>query len=352
MGVSAGYGFGDKKWKFGGNFAIALGKSAYHRFPFDRITGSYVEGLSLPGQNQNLNNTLGSSITRGDNDKLLYSRLSKLTYEREFENQFSFQVGLEQENLQPAGALTFIPSDGLSAPRSQLDAMRAALLLRYAPGENIYQGQGGARSRMSYRFIGQLRYAHAFKGVPGGSYAYDEIGVLLQKFTNVPPFGYNSTVLEGGVILGQAPYPFLIIHRANQSYFFQRNDYNLMNFLEFISDRYVALTVNQHFNGFFLNKIPLIKRLHLREVLTVKVLFEDVSSSNRSTSDPDLLLFPKQEDGTPITHTLEKEPYIEASIGISNIFKILRIDLIRRFSYLDLPGAAEYGIKGSLVVEF
>ncbi len=352
VGASASYGFGDERWKFGGNFAIATGKTAYHRFPLNRITGSFEERLSLPGQNQNLNNTLGTSITRGRNDRLLYTKLSKLTYEREFKSQFSFQVGLEQETLEPAGALAFIPSDGISTPPASLQSMRSVVLLRYAPGENIYQGIGGARSRISYRFIGQLRYAHSFANVPGGQFDYDDIGILLQKFTNVPPFGYNSTILEAGAILGKVPYPFLVLHRANQSYFYQSANYNMMNFLEFVSDRYVALTVNQYFNGFFVNKIPLIKRLHLREVLAVKVLYGGISSENRSTNDPNLLQFPQQEDGTPLTYTLEKKPYIEASIGISNIFKILRIDVIRRFTYLDHPGVAQYGIKGSFVVEF
>ncbi|MCF8238171.1 MAG: DUF5686 and carboxypeptidase regulatory-like domain-containing protein [Saprospiraceae bacterium] len=352
VGASASYGFGDERWKFGGNFAIATGKTAYHRFPFNRITGSMEERLALPGQNQSLNNTLGTSITRGANDRLMYTRLSKLTYEREFESQFSFQVGLEQETLEPAGALTFTPADGVSPPPSTLQSMRSVVLLRYAPGENIYQGTSGARSRISYQFIGQLRYAHSFAHVPGGQFDYDDIGLLLQKFTNVPPFGYNSTTLEAGAILGSVPYPFLVLHRANQSYFYQSANYNLMNFLEFVSDRYVALTVNQYFNGFFVNKIPLIKRLHLREVLAVKVLFGGVSAANRDETDPDILQFPRQEDGTPLTCTLEKEPYIEASIGISNIFKVFRIDVIRRFTYLDHPGAPQYGIKGSFVVEF
>ena len=352
VGGTASYGFGDRRWKFGGNFAIATGKTAYHRFPLNRVTGSYEERLSLPGQNQNLNNTLGTSITRGANDRLLYTRLAKLTYEREFKNQFSFQVGLEQETLEPAGALTFLPADGSSSPPANLQSMRGVVLLRYAPGENIYQGAGGGRSRISYRFIGQVRYAHSFANIPGGQFDYDDIGILLQKFTNVPPFGYNSTILEAGAMFGRMPYPFLIVHRANQSYFYQSANYNMMNFLEFVSDHYIALTVNQYFNGFFVNKIPLIKRLHLREVLAVKVLYGGISAANRSTTDPRILQFPRQEDGTPLTYTLNNQPYVEASIGISNIFKIIRIDVIRRFSYLDHPGVAEYGIKGSFAVEF
>ncbi len=352
VGASASYGFLDERWKFGGNFAIATGKTPYHRFPFNRITGSFEERLSLPGQNQNLNNTLGTSITRGANDRLMYSRLAKLTYEREFKSQLSFQVGLEQESLEPAGALTFVPADGVSPSPKTIEALRSVLLLRFAPGENIYQGSGGGRSRMSFNFIGQIRYAHAFAGIPGGQFDYDDIGIVLQKFTNTPPFGYNSTILEAGALFGSVPYPFLVLHRANQSYFYQTANYNMMNFLEFVSDRYVGLTVNQYFNGFFLNKVPLIKRLQLREIMSVKVLYGGISETNKSTTDSNLLQFPQNPDGTPLTYALGKEPYVEASIGISNIFKVLRFDVIRRFTYLDHPGVAEYGIKGSFQIEF
>jgi hypothetical protein len=120
--------------------------------------------------------------------------------------------------------------------------------------------------------------------------------------------------------------------------------------MEFVSDKYVALSVNHFFNGFFLNKVPLIKRFHLREIAAVKILYGSVSSKNKN--NPNLLQFPVQEDGRPITYTLDKGPYIEASVGITNIFKVLRIDLVRRFNYLDHPLASKYAIKGSISVEF
>ena len=40
------------------------------------------------------------------------------------------------------------------------------------------------------------------------------------------------------------------------------------------------------------------------------------------------------------------------SIGIANIFSILRIDYVRRFNYLDHPDVDEWGIFFSLKVKF
>ena len=40
------------------------------------------------------------------------------------------------------------------------------------------------------------------------------------------------------------------------------------------------------------------------------------------------------------TSALEARPYTEVSIGVENIFKILRIDLLQRMTYLDKPNVA------------
>ncbi len=148
------------------------------------------------------------------------------------------------------------------------------------------------------------------------------------------------------------PYPLLTIHRANQTYLYQLYSYNLMNFMEFISDRYVAINMDHNFYGFFLNKIPLVRKLKLRESASIKVLYGAVTPTNRPTETSGLYHFPTYPDGSPISYTLEAKPYIEAGIGIGNIFKVLRIDLVRRFTYLDHPGAPKYGVRGMIQVFF
>jgi len=44
---------------------------------------------------------------------------------------------------------------------------------------------------------------------------------------------------------------------------------------------------------------------------------------------------------------------MEASVGIANIFKILRVDLIKRLTYLDHPNAPQgYGIRFRMKFDF
>jgi hypothetical protein len=43
---------------------------------------------------------------------------------------------------------------------------------------------------------------------------------------------------------------------------------------------------------------------------------------------------------------------MEGSVGVGNIFKLLRVDLVKRFTYLDHPGAPEWGIRFFVKFDF
>ena len=118
-----------------------------------------------------------------------------------------------------------------------------------------------------------------------------------------------------------------------------------MNFLEFVSDHYESVNIDQHFNGFFFNKVPLLKKLKWREVASFKGIYGGVSSINNPSLHPSLYQFPVTSNGQPITYALGNTPYMEGSVGIENIFKFVRIDLVRRFTYLNNYDVAKWGIR-------
>ena len=74
--------------------------------------------------------------------------------------------------------------------------------------------------------------------------------------------------------------------------------------------------------------------------------------TNHPEINQNLMLFPTDKFGSPTTFSLKEKPYVEASVGIGNIFKFFRIDLIRRMSYLDNPNVPEYGIRGRFKFDF
>ncbi len=116
-----------------------------------------------------------------------------------------------------------------------------------------------------------------------------------------------------------------------------------MNVEEFVSDHYAGLNIDHYFNGFFFNKIPLLKKLRLREVIAAKILYGGLRDENNPNYNPNQMLFP-ETNGVTSTFNLNRVPYVEASIGIYNIFSFIRIDLIKRFTYTGNPNISTLGV--------
>jgi len=119
-----------------------------------------------------------------------------------------------------------------------------------------------------------------------------------------------------------------------------------------VSDHYVGINFTQSFNGFFLNKIPLIEHLKWREYLSFKALYGGLRNENNPEVSNNLYQFPVGTGGANGTYALGHKPYMEAGAGIGNIFKFFRFDVIRRFNYLDHPNVSKYGIKFSFGFDF
>ena len=120
-----------------------------------------------------------------------------------------------------------------------------------------------------------------------------------------------------------------------------------MNFLEFNYDQYASVTVRYFFNGFIFNKIPFFKRLKWREVATFKALYGQMSDVNNPNLHPELIQFPTDAQGNPTTFLLGTQPYMEASVGIDNIFKVLNVSFVKRLNYLNHPNIPQlFGIDG------
>jgi hypothetical protein len=348
------YGFKDEKWKyyFGGSYAFNH-KSIYD-WPVRAIKASYQHDTKIPGQELQFvqEDNFLLSFKRGNNDKWLYNDIYRVFYLHELDNHSSFQLGFKHWAQTPAGTLSYYKGTGPADSVKKITTAELSLELRWAPNEQFYQGKNFRIPIPNKYPIFTLRAIAGVKGLFNSGYNYQNITLNIYKMVYMSQLGYSEVVVEGGYIFGQIPYPLLTIHRANQTYAYQLQSYNLMNFLEFVSDRYAGVNIDHSFNGFIFNKIPLLKKLKLREVATVKVLYGGLSKRNDPRQDPTKIQFSNYADGTPITYTLGSEPYVEASVGIANIFKLLRLDLVKRFTYLDNPLIANWGIRGRVRFDF
>jgi hypothetical protein len=349
----AAYGFKDERWKYyiGGTYSFT--NRPLLEFPVKRISANFQRDTKIPGQELQFvqEDNFLLSFKRGVNDKWLYNDIYNVDYMQEFNSHFSFKLGYKNWTQEAAGGLKYV-SEGTAMPLKNLTTSEFSLELRWAPHEEFFQGKL-YRIPMPNRYpILTLRAIAGVKGFLNGGYNYENVSMNLYKRVYLSQLGYTDVVLEGGYIFGKLPYPLLDIHRANQTYSYQLQSYNLMNFLEFVSDHYASIQIDHAFNGFFLNKVPLIKKIKLREFVSAKVLYGGLRNENMPQNSPDLLRFPVNEDGVTSTYTLQKQPYIEGSVGIGNILKFFRVDLVRRFTYLDNPNIDATGIRARFKFDF
>ncbi|NBA89030.1 carboxypeptidase-like regulatory domain-containing protein [Emticicia sp. CRIBPO] len=350
------YGFKDQQWKYYVGATYSFTDKTIYDFPVRSLKISYQKDTKIPGQSLQFvqEDNFLLSFKRGVNDKWSYNDIVQAEYLHEYKNHFSFLLGYKYWIQYPGGSLNFNftdYNDNTSEP-GHLTTSEFSLNLRWAPKEKFYQSKL-YRSPIYNKYpIFSLRYAIGLRDVFNGEFNYQSVTFSAFKRVYLSQVGYTNILLEGGQLIGKVPFPLLNIHRANQSYDFQFRSYNLMNFLEFVSDRYAGLNIDHYFNGFFFNKVPLMKRLKWREVATFKLLYGDLRKENNPAYTDDILRFPEAEDGTPITHTFANKPYMEGSIGVANIFKFLRVDLVKRFNYLSNPHVSGLGVRASFKFDF
>ena len=350
----AAYGFKDEKWKFFLSGTYSLNNKSIYQFPQNYIRASFQRDTKIPGQELQFvqEDNFLLSFKRGVNDMLLYNDFYRLDYVKEFENRFSYTVGFKKWSQTPAGGLIYTNATN-NADINKLTTTELSLGLRYAKNEKFYQGKIYRTPIIDRYPIYNLRYTAGIKGFLGGEYNYHNIMGSIDKRFYLSQLGFSDVRLEGGYISGQLPFPLLAIHRANQTYAYQLNSYNLMNFLEFVSDHYAAVNIDHNFNGFFLNKIPLLSKLKLREIVSFKAIYgglRDENNPDKTTTG--VYKMPTYENGLQRTYSLSKEPYMEGSVGLGNIFKLIRVDLVKRFNYLNHPEVSEWGIRTRVKLDF
>ncbi|MDN5288459.1 MAG: hypothetical protein JWR38_4733 [Mucilaginibacter sp.] len=349
-----GYGTKDKQLKYDLNTYFSLNQTAPYRFPNDYLKVSYLYDVNLPGQSFSITNAQAAltSFHTGKTDYWVYNKIFTVAYVKDFENHFSYNLALKNWNQQPAGTLVYRLNDPDNSIVHDLATSEVDLGLRFAPHEKIIQGTQERHTIYSKYPIFNLQINHGFKGVLNGSYSYTNIGLNIFKRFYLSQLGYSDITILGNMLAGKVPFPLLNISPANQSLAYDPDAYNKMNYLEFVSDHYVGLNMTQSFNGFFLNKIPLIEHLKWREYLSFKILYGGLRNENNPLYSTNLYQFPMGSNGGTGTYALDKTPYVEAGAGIGNIFKVFRFDVIRRFNYLDHPGVSPYGIKFSFNLDF
>jgi len=346
------YGFKDKQFKYSAKATWSLNKRPLRENPRHAFSVMYQKETNFPGMEMDFINedNFFLSFKRGVADKILYYNMFKTEHFRDWGNGVSSTFNLKYTTQKPGGTLYFDYND---YSMDEIISSEIISRIRFSPNEKSYQGMSYNRPIFSKYPIFQLTYTQGLEGVFQSDFAYSKFQFNFFKRFYIAPFGFTNFEIEAGKMFGEGiPFPNLFIHRANQTYSYQLRSYNLMNFLEFVSDQYASLYIEHHFNGFILNKIPLIKKLKWRAIISAKVLYGNLTDDNNPDKTEGLMNFPTDAYGNTTTYSLSEKPYSELSVGIGNIFKFFRVDLVKRLTYLDNPNVQEYGIRARFKFDF
>ncbi len=339
------YGVKDQKPKGLAQIEYSFNKKKEHanEFPINSLRASYNYDVNRLGQNYlySTSDNLFLSLKRQKDDKITYLRKMELSYNREFHSQFSAGLDFRYRTEYATPYIPFINNTtGINLSSYSLSEMQ--LRLRYAPGEKFYQTIGKRRTFTRNAPIFTFSHTQAFKGLMNSNYDYSHTEVGFQQRFWFSAYGNATVIIKAGKVWTKAPFPLLISPNANLSYTIQYESYPMMNALEFINDQYVSWDLNYNMNGIILNQIPLLKKFKLREIISFRGLYGNLSSKNDPMLNNNLFEFPTT------SYRMGKEPYLEAGIGVVNIFKFLRVDYIWRLNYLNHPNIDKSGIRISL----
>ena len=353
------YGFKDHRSKYMGEVEYSFNKKEYlpREFPKNSITFSYQYDVMSPTDKflKTDKDNVFVSFKTSTVDQMSYVRNIALKYENETQFGLKTTVEVKHSTDEPTGGLAYITNDDQKTLVPEIQTMEASLAFRYAPGETFVNTK---QRRIPVSFdapVFTLSHTAGFKGVLGGEYNFNLTEVGLYKRFWFSSWGKIDMFVKGGAQWNKVPFPLLIMPAANLSYILQRETFNLINNMEFLNDRYASLDVSWDLNGKIFNRIPLLKKLKWREAIGFKMLYGHLTDKNnpmKHPGDSELFLFPTR-DGRPTSFVMDpKTPYMECSVGIHNIFKILHIDYVRRLNYLDHPDANKWGVRFMVMMTF
>lgn len=328
------YGFGDQRFKYGGSLRYNV--TPKKRGMLSAFYNYDIEQIGASAKASQVGSTFGTLFRTGPLDKLTFVEKAGVNFEKDIHKDIILFGALEWKKYVPLGLANYLrlnESTGLHDTISSIRTSEITFRFRWAKNEEFI---GGAFDRVSIksRFpIISFQTILGIKGVLGSNYEYQKHELSVDHRATIGVLGYMRYGASFGYINGSAAYPFLKVHEGNQSYFLYKTTFNMLNFFEFISDKYVDVYLENHWGGLFLNYIPGIKKLKWRFVTSARATYGTISERHQ-----------KQMILPDFTKQFGNTPYVEVSLGLENIFKLLRFDVFYRATH-QIPGVSPFGFR-------
>ena len=338
LGGYLAYGIKDNAFKYGGDFNIVVNKKPWQQFKF-----SYENDLDVSsneGVTFGEDNILSGFYRRRDTpQKILDHEKIRGHYEKDWIWGISNSVTFTSVKMHPLFDIYYYNQhDSLV---SDINNAELDFGLRFAYREKfLFDNYRRYSLGTSYPVI-NFHYKVGIPDVGSSDFKYTAFEFSIDDYFLLGSFGATDYSIKAGKVYGNLPTLLLESPPGNETYFMNHGNFNLMNEYEFVMDTYAELFLTHSFHGFFLNKIPLIQKLKLREVATFKMVYGKLSADNAAANN-----YLKNVEPFYIGNAAPSpKPYMEAGIGVENIFKLIRVDAIWRLSYRNNPLAPNFGVR-------
>lgn len=261
----------------------------------------------------------------------------------------NFSTNIIAESNRPVGDLRFIHvSDGREDFRMRTTELNATV--QFCPGQTYINTKQDRWPVDKDRPEFTVRHATCFEGILGGQYSSNQTELAMFKRQWLGTWGRLDLYASGSIQWNKVPFPLLITPPTCISYVEQEGTLNMLHNMEFFMDRRVFWSVAWNMNGKIFNRIPLLKKLKLREYVAFRGVWGTLTDKNNPWKNSgDAMLYEFPEGSYPISPS---KPYMEVAVGVRNIFKIFGVDYVRRINYHEHPGTKKNGVRVNLTFSF
>ena len=351
----AGYSTQDKRVRFGVGSLFVLSRKQWSTLNIvysNDIASTYDHDDELD------QNSIFASFLRRINPteiRLVNTKQADIYYQKFFSNGFGVKLEAKSAALTPYFNMYYTHDNFtpyiITKPgyNSSYKTNEVSFTLRYVYKEKFITQHFRRGSLGSNYPIINLTYTKGFKidnGFLKSDFNYAKWNLNIQHDFSYGRLGQLSYTLQAGITKGILPILLLDVQKGNDTYYNNPYAFNNMNRYEFVSDKYASLMLQQSFGSFPFNYIPAIKKLKWRSLATFKSVIGNMTEENKIANG--------FYDPTITYHFTipNRVPYMEAGVGIENIFKLLRIDAVWRLNYLQNKKVPTLGILGSVQFKF
>ena len=291
---------------------------------------------------------IGERSDKGDHDDLfrsfrwtsdlnsMFYNQQRIMFERDEKIGLTYRVGMSFESDSPAGPHSF----------DRLRTSEAHFEVEYSPSRGYYYLANTQIPVNSDAPSIGISHKWGINGFLGGDHNFHLTEMKVYKRWFLGNWGIGKSTFKTGAVWNKVPYPLLLSPAANLSYVIDDDNFSLISNSEFINDRYTQLMLSWETNGNFVGSIPFLKRARLKEYFAVRMLWGYLTQKNVSSLD----YSPWRNNPDKLMN--KDRPYIEGVIGLHNIFNILNVEYVHRFTYRNIPNSRHSGVRFSVHLMF